>query len=275
MSPLLEALRRPEPLGHEDVMVERGQAGPRLAGRPVCGGARSRLPLPRARQQRAQWLQLSYQSRRSHSLERIVWSGEVDSGVVAHRSPRADSGLLLLDGLDRATLGTEAWRRRIAAAPQFHENHLFNDTLAFNLLMGRRWPPTADDLQWAENVCERLGLGELIERMPAGLFQPVGEAGWQLSHGERSRIYMARALLQGADLVVLDESFAELDPDSLRRCLPQAAELSRSSLCRRTRMMNEIGVRLRRCATPMALFAAWWSCRRTAFSSARTAASCS
>jgi ABC transporter len=53
--------------------------------------------------------------------------------------------------------------------------------------------------------------------MPAGLFQPVGETGWQLSHGERSRIYMARALLQGADLVVLDESFAELDPDSLRR----------------------------------------------------------
>ena len=48
--------------------------------------------------------------------------------------------------------------------------------------------------------------------MPAGLFQPVGETGWQLSHGERSRIYMARALLQGADLVVLDESFAELDP---------------------------------------------------------------
>ena len=39
---------------------------------------------------------------------------------------------------------------------------------------------------------------------------------------------MARALLQGADLVVLDESFAELDPDSLLRCLPQAADLART-----------------------------------------------
>ena len=63
-----------------------------------------------------------------------------------------------------------------------------------------------------------------------GLFQLVGETGWQLSNGERSRIFMARALLQGAELVVLDESFAELDPDSLRRCLPEPAELSKTLL---------------------------------------------
>jgi ABC-type multidrug transport system fused ATPase/permease subunit len=131
-------------------------------------------------------------------------------------------------GLDRATLGSKAWRKRIAAAPQFHENHLFSDTLAFNLLLGRRWPPTADDLRWAEVVCRRLDLGDLIDRMPTGLFQPVGETGWQLSHGERSRVFMARALLQGADMVVLDESFAELDPESLQRCLPEAAELSKT-----------------------------------------------
>ena len=47
--------------------------------------------------------------------------------------------------------------------------------------------------------------------------------GWQLSHGERSRLYMARALLQGADLVVLDESFAALDPESLRVALDAVA----------------------------------------------------
>ena len=37
---------------------------------------------------------------------------------------------------------------------------------------------------------------------------------------------MARAILQGADLVVLDESFAELDPGNLRHCLTEVAELS-------------------------------------------------
>jgi ABC-type transport system involved in cytochrome bd biosynthesis fused ATPase/permease subunit len=55
--------------------------------------------------------------------------------------------------------------------------------------------------------------------MPAGLLQMVGETGWQLSHGERSRLYMARALLQGADLTILDESFGALDPETLGECL--------------------------------------------------------
>ena len=140
------------------------------------------------------------------------------------------SGLLLVDGLDRDTMGAAIWRRRVAAAPQFHDNYVFNDSLAFNLLLGRRWPPTPEDLRDAEVMCRKLHLGELIDRMPAGLQQVVGENGWQLSHGERSRVFMARALLQRADLVVLDESFAELDPDSLRSCLPAAAAAAKTFL---------------------------------------------
>lgn len=129
-----------------------------------------------------------------------------------------ESGLLLLDGLDQATWG-EMWRRTITAAPQFHENHVLTGSLAFNLLMGRRWPPSPADLPKAEQICRELGLGDLLDRMPSGLMQMVGETGWQLSHGERSRLYLARALLQEAELVVLDESFAALDPETLDQCL--------------------------------------------------------
>jgi ATP-binding cassette subfamily B protein len=130
-----------------------------------------------------------------------------------------ESGLLLLRGLDQQTLGSEGWRRRAVAAPQFHENHVLTAPFAFNLLMGRRWPAQPDDFQAAETVCRELGLGGLLDRMPAGMLQMVGETGWQLSHGERSRLYIARALLQGADLVILDESFAALDPETLHRSL--------------------------------------------------------
>jgi ATP-binding cassette subfamily B protein len=107
----------------------------------------------------------------------------------------------------------------VVAAPQFHENHVLTETFAFNLLMGRRLPPHPADVEAAETVCRELGLNDLLSRMPAGLLQMVGETGWQLSHGERSRLYMARALLQEADLIILDESFAALDPETLQRCL--------------------------------------------------------
>jgi len=135
-----------------------------------------------------------------------------------------DSGLLLLNGLDRHALGLDGWRRLTVAAPQFHENFVFTGTLAFNLLMGRQWPPSADDLREAEAMCSALHLDGLLRRMPAGLHQMVGETGWQLSHGERSRIFLARALLQGCSLVILDESFAALDPESLDRALRCALE---------------------------------------------------
>ncbi|HBL28144.1 MAG TPA: ABC transporter ATP-binding protein, partial [Acidobacteria bacterium] len=140
--------------------------------------------------------------------------GSVLSGL---RIPQ--SGLLLLEGLDRHSLGLDGWRKRAVAAPQFQENHVLTDTFAFNLLMGREWPPRPGDLEEAEAVCRELGLGELLDRMPSGLNQMVGESGWQLSHGEKSRLYIARALLQRAELIVLDESFAALDPESLRQAL--------------------------------------------------------
>ena len=53
--------------------------------------------------------------------------------------------MLLLDGVDRASLGVERWSRLVATAPQFHENHVFTETFAFNLLMGREWPPAPED----------------------------------------------------------------------------------------------------------------------------------
>ncbi len=133
------------------------------------------------------------------------------------RAPTA--GLLLVNGLDQPTLGTEGWRRRVAAAPQYHDNHIFSETLAFNLLFGRCWPPRREDFIEALAVCRELGLGDLLDRMPSGIFQMVGETGWRLSHGERSRVFIARALLQRGPLVILDESFAALDPKTLERCL--------------------------------------------------------
>jgi ABC-type transport system involved in cytochrome bd biosynthesis fused ATPase/permease subunit len=139
-------------------------------------------------------------------------------GVLAGwRTPTA--GLLMSGGLDRATLGASRWHRRVSAAPQYHENHVLAGPFAYNLLLGRRWPATEDDLREAEEVARDAGLGPLLDRMPGGLMQMVGETGWQLSSGERSRLFLCRALLSRAELVILDECFAALDPQTLRQAL--------------------------------------------------------
>jgi ATP-binding cassette subfamily B protein len=132
------------------------------------------------------------------------------------------SGLVLARGLDMSCLGETGWRARVSAAPQFHENHVLTESFAFNLLMSRAWPPRPEDLVEARVVCQELGLGPLLERMPGGMWQMVGETGWQLSHGEQSRLFIARALLQHGDVVILDESLAALDPETMAstlRCL--------------------------------------------------------
>jgi len=130
-----------------------------------------------------------------------------------------DSGALSLAGVDQQALGLPRWRGRVGAAPQFHENHVFSMSFLFNVLLGRAWPPRRDDVTEAEAVLRELDLGPLLARMPSGLEQLVGESGWQLSHGERSRLYIARSLLQPLDARVLDESFAALDPETLERVL--------------------------------------------------------
>ena len=132
------------------------------------------------------------------------------AGIRSHHD-----GLMLLHGLDRTSLGLAQWRSSVVMAPQFHENHVLTDTFAFNLLMGRGWPPRPGDLEDAEEVCRELGLDQLLAKMPSGMEQMVGESGWQLSHGEQGRLFIARAILQRPELLVLDESFGALDPESL------------------------------------------------------------
>lgn len=87
-------------------------------------------------------------------------------------------------------------------------------------------PPSPSDVEETERLSRQLDLGPLIDRMPGGLLQMVGETGWQLSHGEKSRLFLARALLQGADLVLLDETFSALDPETLSRTLPRVLDLA-------------------------------------------------
>lgn len=141
-------------------------------------------------------------------------SGKSTLGALLAGRLQPSSGTVLSQGIDRFVVGAKGWLRQVCYVPQPGSNHVLTDTFAFNLLLGRAWPPTAADLQEAQAVAEQLGLGPLLEKMPAGMMQMVGEGGWRLSQGEQARLFLARGILQGARLLVVDELLAPLDPET-------------------------------------------------------------
>ena len=141
-------------------------------------------------------------------------SGKSTIGALLAGRLKPDAGVILSYGVDRNVVGHSGWLRHVCYVPQPCSNHVLTDTFAFNLLLGRPWPPTPEDLREAYNVAVSLGLGPLIENMPAGMAQMVGEGGWRLSQGECARLFLARGVLQRARLLIIDELLSPLDPSS-------------------------------------------------------------
>ena len=89
----------------------------------------------------------------------------------------------------------------------FQEVYLFDGTIADNLKIGK---PDATEAE-LRNAIKLAQLEATLARLPHGLDTPVGEGGAALSGGERQRVSIARALLKGAEIVLLDEATAAID----------------------------------------------------------------
>ncbi|HEY5097643.1 MAG TPA: ABC transporter ATP-binding protein [Acidimicrobiales bacterium] len=118
------------------------------------------------------------------------------------------AGRVLIDGYDLRRVTMHSLRSQLGVVPQ--EPFLFAGTIGDNIAFAR---PTASDAEIHQAV-DRVGLSEVIGRMPEGLDTVVHERGQTLSSGERQLIALARAFLAHPRVLVLDEATSNLDLQS-------------------------------------------------------------
>jgi ATP-binding cassette subfamily B multidrug efflux pump len=133
----------------------------------------------------------------------------------------AEPGAVLLDGLPIRELPLETVRRNIGFVPQ--ETFLFSLTIRENIALGR------DDatLQEIKSAADAANIAQDIESFPEGYETTVGERGITLSGGQKQRTAIARAILRGPRILVLDDALSSVDTHTEDKILNHLREIMR------------------------------------------------
>lgn len=113
---------------------------------------------------------------------------------------------IFIDGIDIREFSLHTLMRHFALVSQ--DTLLFNDTLRTNIVYGLTRKVSDEEIA---AVCRKAKLEEFLAGLPLGLNTFIGDKGTRLSGGERQRVSIARALLKGAEVMVLDEATSSLD----------------------------------------------------------------
>jgi ATP-binding cassette, subfamily B, bacterial len=144
-------------------------------------------------------------------LVALVGHSGAGKSTIANLVPRlydVTGGAVRVGGLDvrRATIAS--LRDAIGVVSQ--DAHLFHDTIRANLSYVR--PEATEEELWA--ALDGARIATLVRSLPDGLDTVVGDRGYRMSGGEKQRLAIARVLLKGPGIVILDEATAHLDSES-------------------------------------------------------------
>ncbi len=119
-----------------------------------------------------------------------------------------NAGSILIGETDIRDLSTAALRKQITAVPQYTD--LFQEDFIFNITLGDPHP----DMDRLFEISRRLGLDEMICRLPNRYQTIIREQGMNLSGGQKQKIGIARALYVNPSILLLDEASSSLDTES-------------------------------------------------------------
>ena len=133
-----------------------------------------------------------------------------------------DSGQVSYDSSDLKNMNLELFRNQVGIVPQ--EVFLFSDTIKNNILFGAN-NNSATDAELKE-CCVTADIYDTILSFEDDFDTMLGERGVNLSGGQKQRISIARALLRGPKLLILDDCLSAVDTETENRILERLKEKS-------------------------------------------------
>jgi ABC-type multidrug transport system fused ATPase/permease subunit len=118
------------------------------------------------------------------------------------------SGCIQINGVSLQQFSISSLRSAMALVSQ--DIYLFDSSVADNISLGCKEVPR-EQLERAAKLAQA---HEFIRRLPEGYETRVGERGIKLSHGQKQRISIARAILRNASILILDEPTSALDVET-------------------------------------------------------------
>ncbi|MFC5467388.1 ABC transporter ATP-binding protein [Cohnella suwonensis] len=153
---------------------------------------------------------ISFEVPAGTSIALVGPSGSGKSTVVKllHRFYEPQEGTIRLDGIPLKEYSIASLRERMALVSQ--DIYIFDGTVAENIAAGR--PEAAyEDIERAAKLAQAY---DFIAALPKGFDSAIGERGIKLSHGQKQRLSIARAILRNASILVMDEPTSALDVDT-------------------------------------------------------------
>ena len=148
-------------------------------------------------------------------------SGKTTLVSLIPRISDAEPGAVLIDGRPIREFPLEALRRNIGFVPQ--ETFLFSDTIRENIAFGEE----EASLEEIRAAAEAANIAHDIESFAESYTTTVGERGITLSGGQKQRTAIARALLRGPRILVLDDALSSVDTHTEDKILNHLREIMR------------------------------------------------
>jgi len=137
----------------------------------------------------------------------------------------AEPGAVLIDGCPVRQFPLDSLRRHIGFVPQ--ETFLFSDTIRENIAYGVSREDGDASLDDIKAAAEAANIAQDIASFPEGYNTMVGERGITLSGGQKQRTAIARAILRGPRILILDDALSSVDTHTEDKILNHLREIMR------------------------------------------------